>query len=79
MSIIVTKQEYQEFLEHYTWQMLRSPDYRLGQAFLNYFPRIGTAMKNSPSPDIQRHEIMLYYMTESQDAQHIIDMYRDLS
>lgn len=40
----VSKDEYADFLKHYAWQKLQSPDYRLGQAFLNYFPRISKLM-----------------------------------
>lgn len=40
----VTQEQYQEFLKHLAWQRLKSPDYRLGQAFLNYFPHISAAL-----------------------------------
>ena len=36
----ITQEQYQEFLKHLAWQRLKSPDYRLGQAFLNYFPHV---------------------------------------
>ena len=78
MTIIVSTKEYQEFLEHYSWQLLQSPDYRLGQAFLNYFPRISMAMQQHPNEVIQQHEVTLYYTTENKEAQQIIDMYRIL-
>jgi hypothetical protein len=40
----ITRKQYDQFLKHYAWQLLQSPDYRLGQAFLNYFPEVGTQM-----------------------------------
>lgn len=40
----ITQEQYQEFLKHLAWQRLQSPDYRLGQAFLNYFPHVSQAL-----------------------------------
>lgn len=40
----ITREEYAKFLEHFAWQRLQSPDYRLGQAFLNYFPHVSKAL-----------------------------------
>ena len=37
---MISKKEYEEFLKDYTVEVLRNPDYRLGQAFLNYFPAV---------------------------------------
>ena len=34
----ISKQEFDEFVKHYHWEYLKNPDYRVGQAFLNYFP-----------------------------------------
>ena len=42
----ISKQQYEEFLKHLTWQRLKTPDYRFGQAFLNYFPDIREIMEN---------------------------------
>ena len=42
--MLVSKEEYQGFLKHYEWQLIKSPDYRLGQAFLNYFPWVRDSM-----------------------------------
>lgn len=41
---MISKSEYAEFLKHLAWQRLQTPDYRLGQAFLNYFPHISKSM-----------------------------------
>lgn len=41
----ITKQQYEEFLKHLVWTRLKAPDYRFGQAFLNYFPKIREIME----------------------------------
>ena len=51
-------------------ESLRNPDYRLGQAFINYFPAIDRALDEQQS-------VILYYMTDNQDAQLWIDKYRE--
>ena len=38
MDYKISKLEYAEFKQHYVWVLLSAPDYRLGQAFVNYFP-----------------------------------------
>jgi hypothetical protein len=40
----ISKERYEEFLKHLVWQRLQSPDYRFGQAFLNFFPEISQMM-----------------------------------
>ena len=43
----ITKQEYDEFQATYTFELIRNPTYRLGQAFLNYFyPDAGEYLKS---------------------------------
>jgi hypothetical protein len=43
----ITAVEYEEFLKHLAWTRLKAPDYRFGQAFLNYFPAIRDIMERS--------------------------------
>ena len=43
----ITAAEYEEFLKHLAWTRLKAPDYRFGQAFLNYFPNIRDIMENT--------------------------------
>jgi hypothetical protein len=43
----ITQEQYQEFLKHLAWVRLSAPDYRLGQAFLNYFPHVSKALIDS--------------------------------
>ena len=41
---MISKLEYEEFEKHYAWVLIKAPDYRLGQAFLNYFPKVSKLM-----------------------------------
>ena len=73
----ISDAEYKEFLKHYSWQLLKAPDYRLGQAFLNYFPDISRTMTNDGdlgAMDEQR----LFYTTDKVEAQAMIDRWREL-
>lgn len=72
----ITSGKYSEFLEHYSWQLLQSPDYRLGQAFLNYFPEVSTYIARS-GKDGSLFEMKLYYETDNARAQQLIDQWRD--
>lgn len=36
----ISKSEYEEFVKHYTWEYMKTPYYRVGQAFINYFPSV---------------------------------------
>ena len=60
----ITPKQYQEFIEHLMWQRLQTPDYRMGQAFLNYFPDISTNMANSKEGTLL--EMKLYYETDEE-------------
>lgn len=37
LEMIISKKEYEEFEESYTFTLLSAPSYRYGQAFINYF------------------------------------------
>jgi len=43
----ITRKEYEQFEKHYMLEFIRNPDYRLGQAFLNYFPEISRIMRTT--------------------------------
>jgi len=67
----VTKEQYQEFLKDYAWQLLKHPDYRLGEAFLNYFTKIhDTLLMDSDGRDCSW---ALYQTKDNKKAQHMID------
>jgi len=43
---VISKEQYKEFEQYWIMQFIRNPDYRRGQAFLNYFPEIGKIYLN---------------------------------
>lgn len=56
----ITQAEYKEFLKHLSWQRLKTPDYRFGQAFLNYFPEVAKAMRESGEYGSQGEYVLFY-------------------
>ena len=56
----ITKSQYEEFLKHLVWQRLQSPDYRFGQAFLNYFPEIRKIMEDDGDHGHQGSYVLFY-------------------
>jgi hypothetical protein len=70
---MITPQQFQEFQEHYAWQLLQSPDYRLGQAFLNYFPEVSRDMASEDDGSLL--EMKLYYETDDDLAKRIINQW----
>ena len=41
----ITMQEFEAFEKQFLFEVLKNPDYRLGQAFYNTFPEIALSMK----------------------------------
>lgn len=72
----ITQYEYAKFLEHLVWQRLQSPDYRLGQAFLNYFPHISKALIEDEDFGTL-YEYNLFNEINDLQAQKIIDKWVD--
>jgi len=70
---MITQQQYQEFMEHYTWQLLKAPDYRIGQAFLNYFPEVSKQMVKEEQGTL--FEMKLYYETDNERAKYLINQW----
>jgi hypothetical protein len=64
--IKITSVEFAEFEKHYVWQLLQSSDYRLGQACLNYFPKISIYMSR------QGEYPKVYYETDNRIARRLI-------
>jgi len=54
----ISQAQYQEFLKHLAWQRLKTPDYRFGQAFLNYFPEISRAIRESSENGSQAEYVL---------------------
>ena len=40
MSVRITANDWEQFKRQYMFEFMRNPDYRFGQAFLNYFPAL---------------------------------------
>ena len=41
----ITMREFEEFEKQYMFEVLKNPDYRIGQAFYNSFPKIAVSME----------------------------------
>ena len=72
----VTKEQYQEFLKHLAWQRLQSPDYRFGQAFLNYFPQVSAALIKDERWGTL-YELNIFNEVNDLEAQKFIDEWVD--
>jgi hypothetical protein len=72
----ITPAQYQEFQEHLVWQRLKSPDYRLGQAFLNYFPHISKALIEDEQWGTM-YECNIFNEISDLEAQKFIDQWVD--
>ena len=72
----ITKEQYEEFLKHLAWMRLKAPDYRFGQAFLNYFPEISKNMRRD-GDNGTLDEMNLFYETNDLVAQAIISKWLD--
>ena len=68
---MISKLEYGEFKKHYVWVLLQAPDYRLGQAFLNYFPKISKMMLSREKG--MQDEFQLFNERDPKKAQEIIN------
>jgi len=73
----ISKAKWAEFQEHYVWQLLSTPDYRLGQAFLNYFAEVDKIM-NADGDLGMRDSIALYYAINNDEAMTLIYRWLDL-
>ena len=68
----ITREQWEKFQQHYAWQLLQSPDYRLGQAFLNFFNEVDKLMQADGDLGMQ-DSVKLYYETDNLMAKRIID------
>ena len=68
---MISKERYKEFEQHWIMQFIRNPDYRLGQAFLNYFPEISKIYLNSGDHGANE-EYRLWNTKDSKEANTII-------
>ena len=68
---VISKERYKEFEQHWIMEFMRNPDYRLGQAFLNYFPEIGKIYLNDGDRG-HNEEHRLWNTKDSKEANTII-------
>ena len=73
---MITQQQYKEFMEHYAWQLLKSPDYRLGQAFLNHFNEVDKIM-HADGEEGAKDSFILYYESDNKRAMQMIQKWLD--
>ena len=71
----ISKERYEEFVKDYTWKWLKNPDYRLGQAFLNFFNEVDKIWEADGDLGKQA-SVNLYYEPDNKKAQAIIDRWR---
>ena len=69
----ITMQEFEAFEKRYMFEVLKNPDYRLGQAFTNTFPEIVEALS---SGDIgYRQQLWLWEARSRDEVLKLIDWY----
>jgi len=64
---MITQDEFDEFVKLYTWEVIRNADYRVGQAFVNYFTAISRAEDFSVDETTN-----LFYNTSNEECWAII-------
>ena len=62
----ISQDRYEEFLKDLAWQRLKYTDYRLGQAFCNFFSKEANQILGTID------EFRLYYTTSDETAQELI-------
>lgn len=72
----ITQKQYEEFLKHLAWVRLKAPDYRLGQAFLNYFPHVSKSLLDSEQWGTL-YELNIFNEISDLRAQEFIDTWLD--
>jgi hypothetical protein len=69
----ITLAEFEEFEKQYMFEVLKNPDYRLGQAFSNTFPEIVEALS---SGDIgYRQQLWLWEARSRDEVLKLVDWY----
>ena len=72
MALKVTKDEYDEFLKDYAWELLQNPEYRLGQAFLRFFTWVDIQYHND-GDNGSREALRLWGECDTAKSQAMID------
>ena len=70
----ITMQEFEEFEKKFVFEVLKNPDYRIGQAFYNTFPEIALSMEEDG--DIGYSEASRLWNTKDRnEVLEILDWY----
>ena len=70
----ITMKQFEEFEKQYMFEVLKNPDYRIGQAFYNTFPEIALSMEDDG--DIGYSEASRLWNTkERNEVLELIDWY----
>ena len=64
---MITQTEFDEFVKHYNWEILKNSDYRVGQAFINYFPSVKRAGRVMVDDSAK-----LFYNTNNEECWNMI-------
>jgi hypothetical protein len=65
---MITQKQFDEFVKHYNWEVLKYSDYRVGQAFINYFPAVIRTADGGEVDDSAK----LFYNTSNEECWTII-------
>ena len=65
---MITQNQFDEFVKHYNWEILKNSDYRVGQAFINYFPAVLRTSDGAAVDDSAK----LFYNTSNEECWNII-------
>jgi|APCry1669189567_1035234.scaffolds.fasta_scaffold00213_7 hypothetical protein len=72
---MLSPQEFDEFVKHYNWEYMRNPDYRVGQAFLNWCPTIIRKQIATESGQDVDSAAKLFYNTSNEECWNLIRKY----
>jgi hypothetical protein len=72
---MITQQEFDLFVKHYSWMVLINPAYRVGQAFINYFPTYKRRYILENGKALDDTGTALYYNTNNEECWNLIRKY----
>ena len=70
----ITMREFEAFEKQYMFEVLKNPDYRIGQAFYNSFPKIAVSMEQDGDLGFAAAS-HLWNSTKREEVLKLIDWY----
>lgn len=70
----ISMQEFEDFEKQYMFEVLKNPDYRIGQAFYNTFPKIAVSMEQDGDLGFAQAS-HLWNSTKREEVLKLIDWY----